>query len=328
MKKIVFLLLLNTGFLLAQKKTIATIYGEKVQINTNSINSASNGLTSTNDSIIQLGGTLLKPTAIATTGLNTFAITGLQLGSTSDNVLLTDNNGILKSIPTSSLTAAGPNKGSLLSPKSTITITGGNNKLLDSDATVDITPGTAGQILVTDNTNSVRWGTIKDVKGLLVTEGSMSIVGGTIPFTNGIDYQRFESRSIAVTGPSKIIIRITLYTKTTQANERALGLFRIVDANGTPLNGETAITPFYLESKNYTNGNDVPVNQVTNPVPCISTFFGTINAPAAGNYTFHLECLLLGFSNYSDNVFKPTGKIQIGTMGSYLPYYSYEVYNQ
>ena len=68
------------------------------------INSADNGLTKTGQNV-QLGGTLIKPTTIATSAANFLAITGLQAGSnTTDSVMVVDPaSGQVKFISASSL---------------------------------------------------------------------------------------------------------------------------------------------------------------------------------------------------------------------------------
>ncbi len=93
MKKLVcMLLLIQTGFVMAQKETFFTVNGKRVQINTN----INNGLSDTEAGEIQLGGDLLKPTVITTTPVNTLTIGGLQTGTSTDNVLVADANGVLK----------------------------------------------------------------------------------------------------------------------------------------------------------------------------------------------------------------------------------------
>lgn len=82
--------------MIAQTKTVVTENGEKLVISPY----ANNGL-ETHNGYIQLGGALTKPSILATTSTFTLAFTGLQTGSTSDNVLVTDSNGILKSVPRS-----------------------------------------------------------------------------------------------------------------------------------------------------------------------------------------------------------------------------------
>jgi len=102
MRKITcMLLLIKGGFLMAQTKTVVTQNGEKVAISTG----ANNGLTS-NGGFIQLGGALTKPSVLTTTSAFTLAFQGLQAGNTSDNVLVTDANGVLKYVPRTSFSGA------------------------------------------------------------------------------------------------------------------------------------------------------------------------------------------------------------------------------
>ncbi|MBF4466897.1 hypothetical protein [Flavobacterium sp. LC2016-12] len=102
MRKITCLLLLiQSGFMMAQTKTVVTQNGEKVAINTG----ANNGLT-TNNGYIQLGGALTQPSVLTTTPAFTLAIQGLQAGAPADNVLVSDGNGVLKYIPQSSFGGA------------------------------------------------------------------------------------------------------------------------------------------------------------------------------------------------------------------------------
>jgi hypothetical protein len=98
MKKIAFLLLLiQSGFMMAQTETVATINGKKIQINPNSLATANNGLTITGSNI-QLGGALTKPSVLTTSSGNTFAISGLQSGAATDNILVADGSGVLKTV--------------------------------------------------------------------------------------------------------------------------------------------------------------------------------------------------------------------------------------
>jgi len=92
MRKITCLLLLiQAGFMMAQTKTVVTQNGEKIAISPY----ANNGLTA-NNGYIQLGGPLTQPSVLTTTSAFTLAITGLQAGTASDNVLVSDANGVLK----------------------------------------------------------------------------------------------------------------------------------------------------------------------------------------------------------------------------------------
>ncbi|KRB58420.1 hypothetical protein ASD98_23625 [Flavobacterium sp. Root186] len=87
---------------MAQTETVATINGKKITINPNVLNKADNGLTASNGNI-QLGGALLKPSTLITTSAYTLAIQGLQAGAATDNVLVIDGNGVLKSISRASV---------------------------------------------------------------------------------------------------------------------------------------------------------------------------------------------------------------------------------
>ena len=102
MKKIICMLLLfQAGIMMAQTETFVTVNGKKVKINPNSLNTADNGL-SANEGNVQLGGALNRNTSI-TTGAYTLAIKGLEAGKATDNVVVTDENGVLKTINASSV---------------------------------------------------------------------------------------------------------------------------------------------------------------------------------------------------------------------------------
>ncbi|QOG02384.1 hypothetical protein [Flavobacterium sp. MDT1-60] len=102
MRKITCLLLLiQFGFINAQTKTVVTQNGEKLDISPY----ANNGL-SANNGFIQLGGALTKPSVLTTTSAFTLAIEGLQTGGTADNILVTDENGVLKTVARSSFAGA------------------------------------------------------------------------------------------------------------------------------------------------------------------------------------------------------------------------------
>ncbi|MFB9077695.1 hypothetical protein ACFFLS_00705 [Flavobacterium procerum] len=87
------LVVIQSGIMMAQTKTVVTQYGERVTIHPN----ANDGLTAT-DGFIQLGGALTKPSTLTTTSDYTLAIKGLQTGLSTDNILVTDADGILKLI--------------------------------------------------------------------------------------------------------------------------------------------------------------------------------------------------------------------------------------
>ena len=103
MKKVIYMLLLiQSGFMMAQTETVVTINGKKVQFNPNSVNTADNGLSS-NGGNVQLGGDLTRSTILGTSSTNTLAIKGLQTGADTDNVMVVDGSGVLKAVSASSL---------------------------------------------------------------------------------------------------------------------------------------------------------------------------------------------------------------------------------
>ncbi|WP_431242846.1 hypothetical protein ACQ9BO_24475 [Flavobacterium sp. P21] len=100
-KSVIMLLLIQSGFVMAQAKIVVTMNGEKVTIHPN----ADNGLTA-NEGFIELGGALIKPTTLTTTDVNTLAIKGLQNGGASDNIVVVDANGVLKTFSAEALSSA------------------------------------------------------------------------------------------------------------------------------------------------------------------------------------------------------------------------------
>ena len=96
------LLFIQSGFMMAQTETVATINGKKITVTPNAPGTANNGLTITTGTI-QLGGALTKATTVAASSTNTLAITGLQTGAATDNVVVTDASGVLKNVAASSM---------------------------------------------------------------------------------------------------------------------------------------------------------------------------------------------------------------------------------
>lgn len=112
MRKITFLLLvIQSGIMMAQTKTVVTPNGERVTINPY----ANNGLT-LNNGFVQLGGSLTKPTTIKTSDINTLAISGLLGGAVTDNLMMVNSAGVLNMLPSSSLSmwSLGGNKNGVL----------------------------------------------------------------------------------------------------------------------------------------------------------------------------------------------------------------------
>ncbi|UPZ14381.1 beta strand repeat-containing protein [Flavobacterium humidisoli] len=88
----------TNGILVSTVNGIATTPGVSV------LSTADNGLTANNGNI-KLGGTLTTPTVITTDVTNTLAIEGLQTGGITDNIVVSDATGILKTITPATLNA-------------------------------------------------------------------------------------------------------------------------------------------------------------------------------------------------------------------------------
>ncbi|MWB96782.1 hypothetical protein GON26_20665, partial [Flavobacterium sp. GA093] len=87
---------------LANGVLTSTVNGVADLTPVNVLSTANSGLTATNGNV-QLGGALLEAEAIGTTATNTLAITGLQTGGTTDAVVVSSTGGVLKTVPTSTL---------------------------------------------------------------------------------------------------------------------------------------------------------------------------------------------------------------------------------
>ncbi|WP_343696792.1 hypothetical protein [Flavobacterium sp.] len=141
----------------------------------NALIAADNGLTATNGKV-QLGGALLKSSVITTTAANTLSVQGLQAGSTADNVLVADANGVLKWVTRASFVTPGDNLGNhtatqdlAMSGKNianaanitaTGTITGANVTATTKTTTpaAQITTGAGlGKVAVSDASGNLTW---------------------------------------------------------------------------------------------------------------------------------------------------------------------------
>ena len=110
---------------------------------------ADNGLTAAAGKV-QLGGALLKPTALVTTSAYTLAIQGLQAGTTTDKILVADANGILKWIDRATL--GGDNLGNHIAT-TTLNMNGNN---IDNAASITATgKTTTGTAQIAKGTNGL-----------------------------------------------------------------------------------------------------------------------------------------------------------------------------
>ncbi|MBW1655403.1 beta strand repeat-containing protein [Flavobacterium quisquiliarum] len=89
----------------ANGNLVSTVNGVATTPEVSVLIAANNGLTATNGNV-QLDGSLIKPTIIATDATNTLAISGLQpSAATTDLIVVADNTGVLKTKTLASLNA-------------------------------------------------------------------------------------------------------------------------------------------------------------------------------------------------------------------------------
>lgn len=201
MKKLIILLcFIQSCILLAQQDTVVSPNGKKVIIDLNPVRSADNGLTVTNDNNVQLGGNLILPTIITTTKDNTLSITGLQTGTNTDNVVVTDVNGVLR-IENQSLfntepwyvsgssTQASANTQNIYQTGNvgigTSTPVAKLHIKSDTPGAIKIQDGTQleGAILTTDVNGIASWK--KSASNATMIRGTVPQVGGNYSFTTG-----------------------------------------------------------------------------------------------------------------------------------------------
>lgn len=104
------LLLIQSGFMMAQTETVVTPNGKKVTVYTNPVITADNGLTKT-DGNVQLGGLLTKATTLTTSYRNTLAIKNLEPGELTDQLITTDADGVLRNLKINNLWTIRGNSG-------------------------------------------------------------------------------------------------------------------------------------------------------------------------------------------------------------------------
>ncbi|MDQ6472539.1 hypothetical protein RB619_18000 [Flavobacterium sp. LHD-80] len=187
MKKLTCLLLLiQSGFLIAQSKTVVSSNGEKVTISPY----ANNGLTA-NSGYIQLGGALTHPSVLATSSTNTLTFTGLTTGAASDNILVTDASGVLKSIPRSSF--GGDNLGSHLAEKNlnmaTFDIQNIRNAYIKNDLQIfDRTTSNTNYFGIYKNNGFFGiWNNSKNTNALTIDESTNKTSLSSAQIAKGID---------------------------------------------------------------------------------------------------------------------------------------------
>lgn len=310
MKKIIFLAVMIQGvFVFSQNKTVVTMYGEKVTINPY----VNNGLTA-NNGYIQLGGALTQPSVLTTTSAFTLALKGLQTGAAADNLVVTDANGVLKTITKDAL-SSGITKGSLLSTNGTIAITGGTNKLFDSDAIIDIKPGASNTALTTNSAGKVVWSAslpwILDGNN----NGAVRSIGTNDNFdlpikTNNVERMRVTSTgqvlvntATALTGGANTKLQINNGTTAgalqIKDGTQAAGRVLTSDANGVGTWQPNIGTQTSNYKSYYCNiGSDLMLNYgVSNSLPGIDSY----TAPNTGKYELIFHSFFVNDGSVAEN---------------------------
>lgn len=98
-------------------------------------------------------------------------------------------------------------KATMESPNGTITVTGTNNVL--SATSVDIKPGTAAQVLTTNDAGKVVWGAQNEMSGGLISMIQKNIGGGNKDYALGAETEITNSSDdivVTVTKPSRVLI--------------------------------------------------------------------------------------------------------------------------
>lgn len=97
--------IINSNTLTANNGNLVSTVNGEVSTPISILSGSDNGLTATSGTV-QLGGTLTKATAIATSATNTLAITGLNMGMSTNDLVVADAAGILKKLPISAISSS------------------------------------------------------------------------------------------------------------------------------------------------------------------------------------------------------------------------------
>ena len=243
MKKIICtLLLIQSGFMMAQTtETLVTPNGKRVTINTNPLISANNGLTATSGNV-QLGGSLVQPSVLTTTSAFTLALKGLQTGAATDNIMVTDANGVIKTISASTIASTVPSTEPWY-VRSTTTQATSNTQDIYQNGSVGIKTPNPGAVLdVNGNAmvqkelyiNAANNGDGTQKTGLVFggTGSGESITSSRSGSINnsGLDFWTGLNRRMSITGGGNVGIgTATPGTKLEVNNGSANGAIKIVD---------------------------------------------------------------------------------------------------
>ncbi|MBS7255982.1 hypothetical protein [Flavobacterium branchiicola] len=269
MKKILLtLLIIQSGFMMAQTKTLVTINGEKVQINPNAPGTADNGLTVTSGNI-QLGGALLQPTTLTTTSAATLALKGLQDGSSTDNVLVADANGVLKWVNRSSFLAAGDNLGNHTATTNLDMTKHNVNNVNTANFADQVTANTNTYGLSKNNGNFTLYNGLKSGNDLLVNEttrktsvNNLAITtstDGNLPAANYLATSADANGNVVWKSPANIVSDNQVqadWNTTTATDPSYIKNKPAITGAGDNLGNHTATTTLNMAKNNISNINN------------------------------------------------------------------------
>lgn len=283
-----------------------------------------NGLTANNGNV-QLGGTLTQPSVLTATATNTLAISGLQTGSTADNVLVTDANGVLKYVTRASLGGA-DNLGNHIATKdldmSYNNITNIKNAYIKNEAQIldRITSNTNYFGIYKNNGLFGIWNTSKNTNALTIDETTNKTTFTAVQIAKGTDDATPQAGYIAVAADTNG--NVTWIAPNTARGAidgvyEFLGTNQIdISANTTtavPMNGNSftlhksgkVLITYSLLPLPATLGQPVQgsIDLIVDNVKTISSYYSATDAPSSlgrlGNYSTAQKIMSLAAGNHT-----------------------------
>lgn len=126
-------------------------------------------------------------------------------------------------------------KADMKSPNGTITVTGGTNNVL-SATSVDIKPGNTAQVLTTNDTGKVIWGSQNEMTGGLVSIQQSSFGGGSLTYPLGAETELTSTSGdigFTVSKPSRVVISGRVVIALSNNNAAGAGYIKIGAKGGS-----------------------------------------------------------------------------------------------
>ena len=221
------------------------------------------------------GTTMTSPnsTVVLSGTNNVLTATSVDIKPGTSGQLMTTNAAgkVVWSAP-SALTAA-----AITSPNSTIVVSGANNVL--SATTVDIKPGSIAQVLTTNDSGQVAWGSQNQMTGGISFIAQNGLGGGNNPLPVGVntDIAFGGNITVGVNRPSRIVISGRVSIGLSAADASGAGVIKITNgATGSIINAFTGSVGYSIAN----SGSGSEVMFATVP------FEASVTVTTAGTYTF------------------------------------------